>query len=195
MKTRSEKHKQSFKFHVIYKICLISLLSLLVIMIGIFAWKQQNPWQENSVSQSTSTTGKSMKSKNNSSRIKSDQTSIDSSKDNVVEHEGQSTWNHSNDNSYNSQQTQNNDSDFAESYPTGNDVAPGYVPGEGTKFAYNIARAGGLITGPHSFDQEDEFYHNSDMTGNSVTYNGQTVNYGKVYRPDGTYYYQVTPAN
>lgn len=93
------------------------------------------------------------------------------------------------------QSTASTSSSGSSSYPTGNDVASGYVPGEGTKFAYNVARAGGLITGPHSYEQEDEFYQNSTMTDNSVTYNGQTVNYEKVYRPDGSYYYQVTPAN
>ncbi|MBB1069705.1 hypothetical protein H5S40_06015 [Limosilactobacillus sp. RRLNB_1_1] len=74
------------------------------------------------------------------------------------------------------------------------DSSKGYVAGEGTKFAYNIGRAGGLINGNNQ-ETEDQFYQNYSMDDNTVTYNGKTVEYNKVNRPDGTYYYSVTPVN
>lgn len=73
---RSDKHKKKLKRRVIYKSCLISMLLLLVVAIGLFAWKQQSPVKDEatkieSSKSSSQKTKSSSKQKNNSGNTKS----------------------------------------------------------------------------------------------------------------------------
>lgn len=172
----SRSEVATMKLNRIFNTIIAVLLTAIVIFVVAIFINVHNSGPDHSVSSSASTTRTS--SQKSISRTSEESTSSEDVNDEETA------------DSYATDGNDDQDSSVAASTQSGDAVAPGYVPGEGTKFAYNIARAGGLV-GADTLENEEEFYRNYQQNGNQITYNGRTVEYHRVDRPDGTYYYAV----